>query len=387
MTIRVALQSDIVVLTPDGAVFTDENDPTWQGIIYRLASARPDMIVYGCLLAFVNRAIPRPLTDRWRQADRDRRRPGLGRLLRLPGVGQPRRRVRALRRADVPGLPAAARPDDPGPVPAPGGGGVAGCCRTRRCDGSVLRSYGIYLWHIPVLFFFLAAMDGVYGPQRLVLGLIGSACGVLAGIASYRFIEQPFLRIKDRRFRRPQDESATAGDGARAREHRAAPGAAHRRGPSRRADHATAGLEPRARRCPRRQRAAGHVVPLPGADDRQARRHTDPRRHVLRAVGVPDHHAAVRGAGQAGRHLVARLLPAPGVPAVPRRLRPAGGVHACSRWWSAARTVAGCSPRRSPRRCTSTTCSSPGSASRGRCSSSCGRCRSRSSSTSCGRCC
>ena len=37
------------------------------------------------------------------------------------------------------------------------------------------RSYGIYLWHIPVLFFFLAAMDGVYGPQRLVLGLIGSA--------------------------------------------------------------------------------------------------------------------------------------------------------------------------------------------------------------------
>ena len=77
-----------------------------------------------------------------------------------------------------------------------------------------LRSYGIYLWHIPVLFFFLAAMDGVYGPQRLVLGLIGSACGVLAGIASYRFIEQPFLRIKDRRFRRPQDESTTAGAGS-----------------------------------------------------------------------------------------------------------------------------------------------------------------------------
>jgi peptidoglycan/LPS O-acetylase OafA/YrhL len=43
-----------------------------------------------------------------------------------------------------------------------------------------------------------------------VLGLIGSACGVAAGIASYRYIEQPFLRIKDRRFRRPQDEAATA---------------------------------------------------------------------------------------------------------------------------------------------------------------------------------
>ena len=71
-----------------------------------------------------------------------------------------------------------------------------------------VRSYGIYLWHIPVLFFFLAAMDGVYGAQRLVLGLVGSACGVLAGIASYRFIEQPFLRIKDRRYRRPQDDAA-----------------------------------------------------------------------------------------------------------------------------------------------------------------------------------
>ena len=44
-----------------------QNDPTWQGIIYRLASARPDMIVYGCLLAFVNRVIPRPLSDRWRR--------------------------------------------------------------------------------------------------------------------------------------------------------------------------------------------------------------------------------------------------------------------------------------------------------------------------------
>ena len=46
-----------------------------------------------------------------------------------------------------------------------------------------------------------------------MLGLIGSFFGVLAGIASYRYIEQPFLRIKDRRFRRPQDESATASAG------------------------------------------------------------------------------------------------------------------------------------------------------------------------------
>jgi peptidoglycan/LPS O-acetylase OafA/YrhL len=71
-----------------------------------------------------------------------------------------------------------------------------------------VRSYGIYLWHIPVLFPFLAAMDGVFGVRRLVLGLLASAAGILAGIASFRFIEQPFLRIKDQRFQRPQDRAA-----------------------------------------------------------------------------------------------------------------------------------------------------------------------------------
>jgi peptidoglycan/LPS O-acetylase OafA/YrhL len=213
MTIRVALQSDIVELTPDGAVFTDENDPTWQGIIYRLASARPDMIVYGCLLAIANRAIPRPLTDRWRRGI------AIGGALGWIGF------FAFLALADR----------------APGfelfGGPMYQVCllllaplvldlylRQEALASRVLshptlrwlgqRSYGIYLWHIPVLFFFLAAMDGVYGPQRLVLGLIGSACGVLAGIASYRYIEQPFLRIKDRRFRRPQDESTTADAGS-----------------------------------------------------------------------------------------------------------------------------------------------------------------------------
>ena len=62
----------------------------------------------------------------------------------------------------------------------------------------------------------LRAVPGeqVANKLALVLGLVGSACGVLAGIASYRFIEQPFLRIKDRRFRRPQDESATASSGS-----------------------------------------------------------------------------------------------------------------------------------------------------------------------------
>ncbi len=207
--IRVSLQSEIVVLKPDAILFTDESDPTWQGIIFRLASSRPDMIVYGCLIAFVNRAIPRPLTVGWRKAIAIGGAVGwigfLGFIAlgnRVAGFelfGGPMYQVCLLLlgpmildlylRQESRSTRWLAHP-------------------TLRWLG--VRSYGIYLWHIPVLYFFLAAMEGVYGPQRLVLGLIGSVCGVAAGIASYRFIEQPFLRIKDRRFRRPQDEAAAA---------------------------------------------------------------------------------------------------------------------------------------------------------------------------------
>lgn len=212
ITIRVALQAQIVVLTPDGVLFTDEGNVTWQGVIYRLASARPDMIVYGCLLAFVNRAIPRPLSAAWRRWI------AIGGVLgwigflgflaagnRVAGFelfGGPMYQVCLLLLGPMI-LDLYLRQE---------------AVASRWLSHPALRwfgvrSYGIYLWHIPVLFFFLAAMDGVYGPKRLVLGLMGAFFGVLAGIASYRYIEQPFLRIKDRRFRRPQDESATASTG------------------------------------------------------------------------------------------------------------------------------------------------------------------------------
>lgn len=209
MGTRVWFQSDIVELTPDGAVFTDEADPTWQGIAYRLASARPDMIVYGCLLAFVNRAIPRPLTEQWRRGIATAGAVGWVGFLGFLALGN---RVAGFELF---------------------GGPVYQVCllllapmildlylRQESMSSRFLshpalrwlgvRSYGIYLWHIPVLFPFLAAMDGVFGVRRLVLGLAASAVGVLAGIASFRFIEQPFLRIKDQRFQRPQDRAAAA---------------------------------------------------------------------------------------------------------------------------------------------------------------------------------
>jgi peptidoglycan/LPS O-acetylase OafA/YrhL len=207
MGTRVWFQSDIVELTPDGAVFTDEADPTWQGIVYRLASARPDMIVYGCLLAFVNRAIPRPLTEQWRKGIAVAGAVGwvgfLGFIVlgnRVAGFelfGGPVYQVCLLLLAPMI-LDLYLRQES---------------ASSRFFAHPALRwlgvrSYGIYLWHIPVLFPFLAAMDGVFGVRRLVLGLLASAAGILAGIASFRFIEQPFLRIKDQRFQRPQDRAA-----------------------------------------------------------------------------------------------------------------------------------------------------------------------------------
>ena len=213
MATRVIFQSEIVEVSANTITFTDEADPTWQGIVYRLASARPDMIVYGCLLALVNRSIPRPVPEtllRWVRV--------LGALAwvaffafiafanRVPGFelfGGWFYQVALLLLAPMIldlYLRQQSRPARLLSLPALRWLGV--------------RSYGIYLWHIPVLYFFLAMMDGVYGVRRLVIGLVGAGVGVLAGIASYRYIELRFLRLKDARFRRPQDEATGVGSSA-----------------------------------------------------------------------------------------------------------------------------------------------------------------------------
>lgn len=209
MSTRVIFQSEIVILGPDGVTFSDENDPTWQGIVYRLASARPDMIVYGCLLAFFIRSIPRPITAQWRRWI------AIGGALgwigflgfialgdRAPGFelfGGPMYQVCLLLLAPLI-LDLYLRQESL----------ISRGLAHRHLQWLGQRSYGIYLWHIPVLYPFLALMDGVFGLKRLVLGLIGATLGVLAGIASYRFIEQPFLRIKDTRYKRPQDPQSTS---------------------------------------------------------------------------------------------------------------------------------------------------------------------------------
>jgi peptidoglycan/LPS O-acetylase OafA/YrhL len=199
MAIRVGFQSDIVQFGPDGATFTDEGDPTVQGVLYRLASARPDMIVYGCLFALVNRAIPRPLTERWRRGIAVGGAAGwvgfVGFILlgnRVPGFelfGGPAYQVCLLLLGPMI-LDLYLRQDSR----------AARWLAHPALRWLGVRSYGIYLWHIPVLFLFLAAGDGMTRAQRIPIGLVGAAAGVAAGVASFRFIELPFLRLKDRRF-------------------------------------------------------------------------------------------------------------------------------------------------------------------------------------------
>lgn len=58
------------------------------------------------------------------------------------------------------------------------------------------RSYGLYLWHYPI--FTLVLSIGIGGPARLVLMVLAFALAFLFAEASYRFVELPFLKLKDR---------------------------------------------------------------------------------------------------------------------------------------------------------------------------------------------
>jgi peptidoglycan/LPS O-acetylase OafA/YrhL len=61
------------------------------------------------------------------------------------------------------------------------------------------RSYGIYLWHLPLIY--LVALHGLAPPNvssLLGAAVIGVPLAFVAAAISYRWVEAPFLRIKDR---------------------------------------------------------------------------------------------------------------------------------------------------------------------------------------------
>lgn len=194
--------------------YADEDDVIWQGVVYRLASARPDMIVYGCLLAFFNRAIPRPIPEQFQRWLTVLARASwvlfflfIALANRLPGFdlfGGPVYQVAMLGLGPIV-LDLYLRRD----------GWMARLLADERLKWLGVRAYGIYLWHVPVLLLFFPLLLETYGMRRLAVGVVAAAAGVLAGVASYRFIERPFLKLKDTRVRRPQDlvdEARAAGD-------------------------------------------------------------------------------------------------------------------------------------------------------------------------------
>lgn len=75
------------------------------------------------------------------------------------------------------------------------GGGTNALLRAKPMVGVGLISYSLYLWHWPLLAFYRTTSIGE-GDIQVKLGLCGVA--VLLAIASYRYVEQPFRRMRFR---------------------------------------------------------------------------------------------------------------------------------------------------------------------------------------------
>lgn len=176
--------------------FADQNNPTWQGFLYRFASFRPDMIIYGCLLAFLNRWIPRPFTPALRK--------WLGILATIAWIFLV---SVVLFAGTVPGFFLYGGPIYSiallllGPMILhmyyfPDNWFVKILC-WQPFKWLGLRAYGIYMWHLLAIFPFTSAIEDATGINKLIPGLIASALGIGLGLLSYRYIEMPFLRRKD----------------------------------------------------------------------------------------------------------------------------------------------------------------------------------------------
>jgi len=195
-SLRYGLQSVVQSSSSTGEpTFADKDAITWQGVTYRIACTRPDVIVLGCLAAFVVKKIPRPVpahVAKW-----------LGRAAIFAWLW-------------FAGVIIFCKPGPPG-VLAMFGGPVyqigllllpvmivdgylrketwysrLASIRPARWLG--VRIYGIYVWHGIVLLVCAPAILAQQGLQAKIVGTFASALAIGAGIVSYRFLERPFLR-------------------------------------------------------------------------------------------------------------------------------------------------------------------------------------------------
>jgi peptidoglycan/LPS O-acetylase OafA/YrhL len=59
-------------------------------------------------------------------------------------------------------------------------------------------SYGLYMWHFTGLLIATSLFPLVHGWQRLGTTALGFVMTLFLALASYRWVESPFLRLKDR---------------------------------------------------------------------------------------------------------------------------------------------------------------------------------------------
>ena len=59
-------------------------------------------------------------------------------------------------------------------------------------------SYGLYMWHAVAILIMLGLLRPIWGWHLLAAKALGFVMTVLLALASYRWIESPFLRLKDR---------------------------------------------------------------------------------------------------------------------------------------------------------------------------------------------
>ena len=175
--------------------YADEGDITWQGVVYRIASTRPDVIVLGCLTAVLARKIPRPVPERIRKvlavvAYIAWAWFGLVLLTCAPGApsafsmfGGPVYQIGLLMLVPIM-LDGYLRQDT----------WYSRLFSMKWAQWLGLRIYGIYVWHGIVLLMCAPAILGAYGMQRRLIGTAASVLAIGAGLLSYRFLEQRFLR-------------------------------------------------------------------------------------------------------------------------------------------------------------------------------------------------
>lgn len=221
IALRMGLHNQIATFTDVGGGivelgYSDKNDPNLAGIIYRIAGVRPDMIAYGCVLAIIHKRLPDPLPDRARRGLTLLSNVGVVVIIAYMLVANRFREFQFAGRGvfDLIGGPAYniallflgpfvldlyRRPD----------GLFARTISWKPFRYLGVRTYGIYLWHVIALLPFLAMITDLWGARRLAVGLVAGTVAVIPGILSFKYIEKPFLHIKETRFRRPQDEMNT----------------------------------------------------------------------------------------------------------------------------------------------------------------------------------